>query len=293
MGVGRLITDVDDCEHLHGLGECRSGPPGGRLPSQLGANALPAGCAPPNARRSPATIKHPPMSAVDVAADRDGGTRSAASGQRPIAHQAVVYEQSISSPSARRCCESWRPLGGQAIDSDSSFIFAYVVIIPIILICRKYYGTAAEHRHHLPRDGRRGLRDRARLRPRSLIPDQRSAQVIEALFSWNHTPPGSRPPSSRSAPSWRSGSSAPAASRCLRGWLALLDSRNSTTITFTMSSPTTNTPTRQDRTETITRGTGTTIRLRPASPLTDAPAQRLSERPFLRTDGCWRSGSCG
>ena len=71
-----------------------------------------------------------------------------------------------------------------------SFIFADLIIVPIILIYRKYYGTRAALRitgiFYLAMAGA-GYVVELLFTPLGLIPQHRSATVVEASFSWNHT----------------------------------------------------------------------------------------------------------
>ena len=80
--------------------------------------------------------------------------------------------------------------GGISFGGVISFIFADLIIIPIILIYRKYYGIKAALRitgiFYLAMAGA-GYVIELVFAPLGLIPDQRSAQVVEASFSWNYT----------------------------------------------------------------------------------------------------------
>ena len=80
--------------------------------------------------------------------------------------------------------------GGISFGGVISFIFADLIIIPIILIYRKYYGIKAALRitgiFYLAMAGA-GYVVELVLAPLGLIPDQRSAKVVEASFSWNYT----------------------------------------------------------------------------------------------------------
>jgi uncharacterized protein len=80
--------------------------------------------------------------------------------------------------------------GGISFGGVISFIFADLIIIPIILIYRKYYGTAAALRitgiFYLSMAAA-GYVIELLFAPLGLIPDERSAQVVEASFSWNYT----------------------------------------------------------------------------------------------------------
>jgi uncharacterized protein len=80
--------------------------------------------------------------------------------------------------------------GGISFGGVISFIFADLIIIPIILIYRKYYGTAAALRitgiFYLAMAAA-GYVIELVFAPLGLIPDERSADVVEASFSWNYT----------------------------------------------------------------------------------------------------------
>ena len=80
--------------------------------------------------------------------------------------------------------------GGISFGGVVSFIFADLIVIPIILIYRKYYGTAAALRitgiFYLAMAAA-GYVIELVFAPLGLIPDQRSAHVVEASFSWNYT----------------------------------------------------------------------------------------------------------
>ena len=80
--------------------------------------------------------------------------------------------------------------GGISFGGVISFIFADLIIVPIILIYRKYYGTGAALRitgiFYLAMAGA-GYVVELVFAPLSLVPDQRSARVVEASFNWNYT----------------------------------------------------------------------------------------------------------
>jgi uncharacterized membrane protein YraQ (UPF0718 family) len=80
--------------------------------------------------------------------------------------------------------------GGISFGGVASFIFADLIIVPIILIYRKYYGTSAALRitgiFYLAMVGAGYLVELV-FAPLGLIPDERSATVVEASFSWSYT----------------------------------------------------------------------------------------------------------
>ncbi len=80
--------------------------------------------------------------------------------------------------------------GGISFGGVISFIFADLIIIPIILIYRKYYGAAAALRitgiFYLAMVAA-GYVIELVFAPLGLIPEERSAQVVEASVSWNFT----------------------------------------------------------------------------------------------------------
>jgi len=80
--------------------------------------------------------------------------------------------------------------GGISFGGVVSFIFADLIIVPIILIYRKYYGTAAALRitgiFYLSMVAA-GYVVEVVFGALGLVPDSRSATVVEASFSWNYT----------------------------------------------------------------------------------------------------------
>ncbi|MFL6091011.1 MAG: permease [Aeromicrobium sp.] len=80
--------------------------------------------------------------------------------------------------------------GGISFGGVISFIFADLIIVPIILIYRKYYGTAAALRisgiFYLAMAGAGYVIELA-FQPIGLVPDDRNARVVEASFTWNYT----------------------------------------------------------------------------------------------------------
>lgn len=80
--------------------------------------------------------------------------------------------------------------GGISFGGVVSFIFADLIVIPIILIYRKYYGTAAALRitgiFYLAMAAAGYVIELA-FAPLGLVPEHRSADVVEASFSWNYT----------------------------------------------------------------------------------------------------------
>ena len=73
--------------------------------------------------------------------------------------------------------------GGISFGGVIAFIFADLIILPILNIYRKYYGTRddADHAGHLlRRDGRRRVPGRIALRRNKSHPDQRNATVMQA-----------------------------------------------------------------------------------------------------------------
>ena len=80
--------------------------------------------------------------------------------------------------------------GGISFGGVVSFIFADLIIIPILLIYRRYYGTAAALRitgvFYLAMV-LTGYAVELLFQALGLVPDQRSATVTEAAFSWNYT----------------------------------------------------------------------------------------------------------
>ncbi|GGO92865.1 putative permease [Nocardioides phosphati] len=80
--------------------------------------------------------------------------------------------------------------GGISFGGVVSFLFADLIIVPIILIYRKYYGTRAALRitgiFYLAMVGA-GYVIELVFAPLGLIPDERSAKVVEASFTWNYT----------------------------------------------------------------------------------------------------------
>jgi uncharacterized membrane protein YraQ (UPF0718 family) len=80
--------------------------------------------------------------------------------------------------------------GGISFGGVISFIFADLIIVPIILIYRKYYGTAAALRitgAFYVAMVAAGYLVELLFAAFDLIPQERSATVIEAGFSWNYT----------------------------------------------------------------------------------------------------------
>jgi len=80
--------------------------------------------------------------------------------------------------------------GGISFGGVVSFIFADLIIVPIILIYRKYYGTAPALRitgiFYLAMV-LAGYVVELLFGALGLVPDTRSATVVEASFSWNYT----------------------------------------------------------------------------------------------------------
>jgi uncharacterized membrane protein YraQ (UPF0718 family) len=80
--------------------------------------------------------------------------------------------------------------GGISFGGVVSFIFADLIIVPIILIYRKYYGTRAALRitgiFYLAMV-LAGYVIEILFGILGLVPDERSATVVEATFSWNYT----------------------------------------------------------------------------------------------------------
>jgi uncharacterized membrane protein YraQ (UPF0718 family) len=80
--------------------------------------------------------------------------------------------------------------GGISFGGVVSFIFADLIIAPIILIYRKYYGTTAALRitgiFYLAMAAA-GYVIEVLFGVLGLVPEERSATVVEASFSWNYT----------------------------------------------------------------------------------------------------------
>jgi uncharacterized membrane protein YraQ (UPF0718 family) len=80
--------------------------------------------------------------------------------------------------------------GGISFGGVISFIFADLIIVPIILIYRKYYGTRAALRitgiFYLAMAAA-GYVIEILFGALGLVPDARSAKVVEASFAWNYT----------------------------------------------------------------------------------------------------------
>ena len=80
--------------------------------------------------------------------------------------------------------------GGISFGGVISFIFADLIIVPIILIYRKYYGTKAALRitgaFYLAMAAA-GYVIEIVFGALGLVPDVRSAKVVEASFAWNYT----------------------------------------------------------------------------------------------------------
>src|SRR4051812_32253350 len=80
--------------------------------------------------------------------------------------------------------------GGISFGGVISFIFADLIIVPIILIYRKYYGTRAALRitgiFYLAMAAA-GYVIEIVFGALGLVPDERSAKVVEASFAWNYT----------------------------------------------------------------------------------------------------------
>lgn len=80
--------------------------------------------------------------------------------------------------------------GGISFGGVVSFIFADLIVIPIILIYRKYYGTAAAPRitgiFYLAMAAAGYVIELA-FAPLGLVPEHRSVEVVEASYSWNYT----------------------------------------------------------------------------------------------------------
>jgi len=80
--------------------------------------------------------------------------------------------------------------GGISFGGVVSFLFADLIIIPIILIYRKYYGTAAALRivgTFYVAMVAAGYVVELVFTPLGLVPDDRNATVIESSISWNYT----------------------------------------------------------------------------------------------------------
>ena len=81
--------------------------------------------------------------------------------------------------------------GGISFGGVVAFIFADLIILPILVIYRKYYGTAMVLfllATFYVDDGRRGLRRRAGLRRHSAsCRPRRTAKVVDSGISWNYT----------------------------------------------------------------------------------------------------------
>jgi uncharacterized membrane protein YraQ (UPF0718 family) len=80
--------------------------------------------------------------------------------------------------------------GGISFGGVVSFIFADLIIVPIILIYRKYYGTAAALRItgiFYVTMVLAGYVVEVLFGALDLVPSERSAKVVEAGFSWNYT----------------------------------------------------------------------------------------------------------
>src|SRR3954470_12828920 len=81
--------------------------------------------------------------------------------------------------------------GGISFGGVISFIFADLIIVPIILIYRKYYGTKAALRitgiFYLAMAAA-GYVVEILFGALGLVPETRSAKVVEATVSWNYTP---------------------------------------------------------------------------------------------------------
>ena len=80
--------------------------------------------------------------------------------------------------------------GGISFGGVTSFIFADLIIIPILLIYRRYYGTAMALRifgfFYLAMAGA-GYAVELVFKPLGLVPATRAAKVMEAGISWNYT----------------------------------------------------------------------------------------------------------
>ncbi len=80
--------------------------------------------------------------------------------------------------------------GGISFGGVASFIFADLIIIPILLIYRRYYGTAMALRifglFYVAMVGA-GYVVELVFKPLGLVPATRSAKVMEAGISWNYT----------------------------------------------------------------------------------------------------------
>ena len=80
--------------------------------------------------------------------------------------------------------------GGLSFGGLISFLYADLIIIPILLIYRKYYGTAMTLRitaiFYLAMAGT-GYVVELVFRPLGLVPATRSARVVEAGVTWNYT----------------------------------------------------------------------------------------------------------
>jgi uncharacterized membrane protein YraQ (UPF0718 family) len=80
--------------------------------------------------------------------------------------------------------------GGISFGGVASFVFADLVIIPVLLIYRRYYGTAMALRifgfFYLAMAGA-GYAVELVFRPLGLVPATRAAKVMEAGISWNYT----------------------------------------------------------------------------------------------------------
>jgi uncharacterized membrane protein YraQ (UPF0718 family) len=80
--------------------------------------------------------------------------------------------------------------GGMSFEGVVSFVFADLIILPILLIYRRYYGTAMALRifgiFYLAMAGA-GYVVELVFAPLGLIPDGRHAKVEDITISWNYT----------------------------------------------------------------------------------------------------------
>jgi uncharacterized protein len=80
--------------------------------------------------------------------------------------------------------------GGISFGGVVSFIFADLIIIPLLLIYRKYYGTAMALRifaAFYAAMAAAGYVIELVFGPLGLVPDERTAKVVESSVSWNYT----------------------------------------------------------------------------------------------------------
>ena len=80
--------------------------------------------------------------------------------------------------------------GGISFGGVVAFIFADLIIIPLLLIYRKYYGTAMALRIFAifyAAMAAAGYVIELVFSPLGLVPDERTAKVVESSVSWNYT----------------------------------------------------------------------------------------------------------